>query len=111
MADRMHEEVFEELRGELEAIGVPEHLARCRAARQLESVAEEADGAEDGPPAQLVVPVSRGFMVIRRFAASEAELFPDREAAIARARALARPVGAAVVVLAADGTVEQEIPA
>lgn len=109
MANPLTDEVFEQLKGELEAIGVPEHLASRRAARQLESVADEASGEADAVPPQLVVPVSRGWMVIRRFAATEAELFDDCNAAIARARELAAPAGGAVLLLGTDGRVEREL--
>ena len=110
MVNDLNDELFEQLKGELEAIGVPEHLAGKRAARQLEGVAREAAGdPKESLPPHLVVPVSRGFMVIRRFGATGTELVDDLNAAIARACELATPVGAAVLVLGSDGRVEREL--
>jgi hypothetical protein len=98
--------VFEELRGELEAMGVPPPQAERLAHAQAKAAAATEAG-ETEEPAQHVVPVATGWLVIRRFAASDAEVFPSRAEAEERARAIAAESGGRVVIHDRDGVVER----
>lgn len=100
-----HKVVLEELRGQLEALGMAPPLAE----RMARAQAEGASRTEAAEPAQHVLPVSRGWVVMRSYASLDAERFATRAEALERAIALAREAGSSVVVHDANGEVEQRL--
>lgn len=105
---RENKAVFDELRGELESLGIPAPQAERIAHAQAEAAARR-EGGSSAVPSQHVVPVSRGWLVIRSFASQDGELFATRDEAEARARMLAQESGASVIVHDANGEVEREV--
>jgi hypothetical protein len=105
---QVNESILEEFRAELEARGVPARQAgeivRSR------SLIDTGDVSSARPePAQHVVPVSRGWLVIRSLPPVDAALFFNRSAAEAWAYDLGKSAGSAVVVHDSNGMVEREV--
>ena len=96
-----------ELRRELESIGFDVERADELARKQLQN-ADDGDEDDDFNPPQHVVPVSRGWVVIRNFANQDMGRFETREEAIAEAHNLAEESGARVIIHDSAGRVERE---
>lgn len=93
----------EELRRELKNVGFDLERADEVARKQVQH-----DADADEPPPQHVVPVDRGWVVVRNFANQDVGRFETREAAIEAAHNLARESGARVIVHDDAGRVERE---
>jgi hypothetical protein len=106
---KVDEGLFAELEGELEALGIPAPDAARMAGHQLESTEREASSGAAERVAQHVVPVSRGWLVMRRFTLTDAELFSSLSRAEARPCDLARSARATVVIHDTNGQVKREI--
>lgn len=82
-----------ELARELVRLGLPQPEAEDLARRQL-----AGSGVSSHEPPQHVVPVSRGWVVIRDFANQDVGLFASKEDALADARGRAAAAEAHVIV-------------
>lgn len=102
------QDLQDELRRELESIGFDVERADELARKQVQNADDSADTDEPFNPPQHVVPVSRGWVVIRNFANQDMGRFETREAAIAEAHNLAEETGARVIVHDSSGRVERE---